>query len=324
MRIVLIAAYCVSMLAAAGCGDRPPVYPEERWSYVHPKKRGLDKEILHKEMAALGPAAGHVVIVRGGEVVYSSGEISQPMQLFSASKSIVSLLCGRLLHLSHLDLKMKVPVESMAVNPPVHTMLSMTSNFELEPHSPGTHYAYNNHAYNFLGEYLREKFYDGLDPAEILYRELLSHIGGRDEVGFEGQWGGWGGGFSVSARDLARIGLLVLREGKWRDQQLLPAEFIQELYRPQVPADAEESAHRGPNDAWNQHHFTSRLKDNYSFGWWLGSQRDGVARHIRMSGRGGTFLKVHPELDLVIAVVNDKPKGAPDAGDYLKAVQAAM
>ena len=30
----------------------------------------------------------------------------------------------------------------------------------------------------------------------------------------------------LSARDMARLGLLMLRQGRWRDRQLIPAEWV--------------------------------------------------------------------------------------------------
>lgn len=38
--------------------------------------------------------------------------------------------------------------------------------------------------------------------------------------------GHWGGGMFISARDMARFGLLVLRNGKWKEKQILSTEFL--------------------------------------------------------------------------------------------------
>jgi CubicO group peptidase (beta-lactamase class C family) len=38
--------------------------------------------------------------------------------------------------------------------------------------------------------------------------------------------------FYASARDLARFGLLYLRRGRWGDQQVIPAEWVDESTRP--------------------------------------------------------------------------------------------
>ena len=38
--------------------------------------------------------------------------------------------------------------------------------------------------------------------------------------------GHWGGGMFISARDMARFGLLTLRRGRWNDRQILSEEWI--------------------------------------------------------------------------------------------------
>ena len=38
--------------------------------------------------------------------------------------------------------------------------------------------------------------------------------------------GHWGGGMFISARDMARFGLLTLRNGKWKDKQILSPDFL--------------------------------------------------------------------------------------------------
>ena len=38
--------------------------------------------------------------------------------------------------------------------------------------------------------------------------------------------GHWGGGMWISARDLARFGLLTLRRGRWKDKQIISEEWM--------------------------------------------------------------------------------------------------
>jgi CubicO group peptidase (beta-lactamase class C family) len=48
-------------------------------------------------------------------------------------------------------------------------------------------------------------------------RKMQSMIGG----------GHWGGGMFISARDMARFGYLFLRNGRWRDRELVASKWIQ-------------------------------------------------------------------------------------------------
>jgi len=50
--------------------------------------------------------------------------------------------------------------------------------------------------------------------------------------------GHWGGGMFISARDMARFGLLTLRNGKWKDKQILSTEFLK---RATTPTTAQET-----------------------------------------------------------------------------------
>jgi CubicO group peptidase (beta-lactamase class C family) len=42
----------------------------------------------------------------------------------------------------------------------------------------------------------------------------------------------WGGGLIISARDMARFGLLTLRRGRWNDKQILSEEWIRKATTP--------------------------------------------------------------------------------------------
>jgi CubicO group peptidase (beta-lactamase class C family) len=44
--------------------------------------------------------------------------------------------------------------------------------------------------------------------------------------------GHWGGGMFMSARDMARFGLLTLRRGRWRYQQVLSEEWMKQATTP--------------------------------------------------------------------------------------------
>jgi CubicO group peptidase (beta-lactamase class C family) len=56
-------------------------------------------------------------------------------------------------------------------------------------------------------------------------------------------------GFRMSTRDLARFALLFLREGRWRDQQIIPADWVRE--------STASHSERGPDSG-------------YGYMWWTG------------------------------------------------------
>jgi CubicO group peptidase (beta-lactamase class C family) len=98
-----------------------------------------------------------------------------------------------------------------------------------------------------------------------------------------------GGGLSVTARDLTRVGQLVLDQGKWQGQQVVPADWVSAATSRQLPLkEAPDNEQVG-----------------YGYQWWLPGgfeQRGQPISCIAGLGYGGQFLGVFPGLDLVITM----------------------
>ncbi len=92
-----------------------------------------------------------------------------------------------------------------------------------------------------------------------------------------------GGGLRLRARDMAKIGQLVLAGGRWNDRQIVPKAWIDASMTPRIEAT-------GP-------YF-------YGYLWWLGrSLHNGREVHWAGAlGRGGQSIRIVPELDLVVVV----------------------
>jgi CubicO group peptidase (beta-lactamase class C family) len=82
--------------------------------------------------------------------------------------------------------------------------------------------------------------------------------------------------FRMSSRDLARFGLLYQRNGKWKDQQIVPADWINESIKPYSDT--------GKN-----------FMSGYGYLWWIGKDGRYEARGFR-----GQTLMVHPGRQVVI------------------------
>jgi len=107
-------------------------------------------------------------------------------------------------------------------------------------HEPGTVYEYNDTRVNVLALAIMNVWREPLP--KVLKREVMDPIGASPTwrwQGYENSWvvidgqmmqtvsggGHWGGGMWLSARDQARFGLLTLRNGKWKNRQLLSEEW---------------------------------------------------------------------------------------------------
>jgi len=99
-------------------------------------------------------------------------------------------------------------------------------------------------------------------------------------------------GLQLTTRELAKLGHLYLRQGKWDGQQIIPAEYVQASLRP-----------------YSQ---TGRGTD-YGYCWYLPpDRRPGTFLAI---GFGGQFLACFPDLDLIFAMTAYPDPNKPAAHD---------
>jgi CubicO group peptidase (beta-lactamase class C family) len=107
--------------------------------------------------------------------------------------------------------------------------------------------------------------------------------------------------FDLSARDLARFGLLFARGGNWRGEQLVPEDWVRES----------TAAH------WPE----TGLRGGYGYMWWAANPNDlnlfGVTTEpgaFMASGSGGQRMLVLPQSDLVVVhrVANTPLPGGPN------------
>jgi CubicO group peptidase (beta-lactamase class C family) len=108
-------------------------------------------------------------------------------------------------------------------------------------HAPGTVYEYNDTRVNLLALASTNLWRRPLP--QVLREHVMDPIGASSTwrwLGYENSWilldgewvqvvsGGshWGGGMFISALDMARFGLLHLRNGSWGDQRILSSEWL--------------------------------------------------------------------------------------------------
>jgi CubicO group peptidase (beta-lactamase class C family) len=116
-------------------------------------------------------------------------------------------------------------------------------------YEPGTRYKYNDVRVNVLAlaalQVLRRPL------PEVLREEVMEPIGASSTwrwYGYDNAWieldgrkvqsvtggGHWGGGMFINAWDLARFGYLFLRNGKWKDRQIVSEQWIQMARTPGI------------------------------------------------------------------------------------------
>ena len=118
-------------------------------------------------------------------------------------------------------------------------------------YAPGTHYKYNDVRVNVMAlaalhvlrrplpDVLREELMEPIGASSTWrwhgYENSYIELDGRRVQSVAGG-GHWGGGMFINAYDMARFGYLFLRNGKWRDRQLVSEKWI-EMARTPGPAN---------------------------------------------------------------------------------------
>ena len=88
-----------------------------------------------------------------------------------------------------------------------------------------------------------------------------------------------GGGIFINTYDHARFGLLFLRNGKWKNQQLLSEKWINAVQQP------------------------SAANKSYGYMWWLNAEQNwkGISPKVYYAvGFGGNYIIIDKEHDLVV------------------------
>ena len=159
---------------------------------------------------------------------------------------------------------------------------------------PGTVYEYNDVRVNLLAYSLLQVFRQPLPT--VLKERIMDPIGASTTwrwFGYENSYtlidgqqvqsvsggGHFGGGLFINTLDHARFGLLMLRNGKWKDKQLISPAWIQEATQPSV------------------------TNSEYGYLWWVNA--DGHFPRAPQSvyaaeGFGGNYVIILPEQDMVV------------------------
>ncbi|MBX2874705.1 MAG: beta-lactamase family protein [Saprospiraceae bacterium] len=125
-----------------------------------------------------------------------------------------------------------------------------------------------------LSVYLKEKLWDPMGMEHDAHWII-------DETGMELALGG----LNISLRDYAKLGLLYLQKGRWKDQQLVPAEWVEQAISPDAP-------HLMPGRD-NQ---SSSNRYGYGFQWWIPEKPMG---DFFAAGIYNQYIYVYPEKDFI-------------------------
>ena len=266
-----------------------------------------------------------VMIVKNGSVIYSrwqsKGAEDKPHALHSVSKTFTSTAVGLAIADGKMALTDKVidffpdklpgEVSENLKAMTVRDLLTMTCGHDNEPsarntqqdwvsgflahpvvHQPGTYFLYNSMGTYMLSAIVQkvtgEKVVDYLYPR--LFEPLHIEKPQWDESPQGINCGGWG--LYLKTEDLAKMGQLLLQEGRWNGRQVIPAEWVNEMSRKQVEnASPGASAADIENSDWMQGYCYQMWRCRYGC--------------FRADGAMGQYIIVVPDKNAVIAITSE-------------------
>jgi len=307
------------------------IFPGKPWGQIASlDKAGWSKEKLaaaHEYANADSIHTSAVMIVQGGEVVDEWGDFDKKIDSYSVRKSLLSALYG--IYSSEGVIDINETLEQLGIDDSpdpltkeekqarIVDLLRARSgvyhsvDFETETmakdqpargsHAPGTFWYYNNWDFNVLGTIFEKK--TKLKIGDAFYERIAKPIGMED---FRPSDVFYFGGpqsihpayhFEITARDMARFGLLYLRHGRWNGKQVVPEAWV------------EKSSHASEMVKTN-----GVDRGGYEYLWWVDY---GGVHFPEISlpgiysarGNGAHYIFVIPTLDMVVVhrTDNDPP-----------------
>jgi CubicO group peptidase (beta-lactamase class C family) len=310
-------------------------FPGKSWQQVSSlEKAGWSKEKLaaaHEYANADSIHTSAIMIVQGGEVVDQWGDVDKKIDSYSVRKSLLSALYGIYSSEGVIDISQTLEqlgiddspdpltkeekqarvVDLLRARSGVYHLVdfeteSMTKNRPTRgSHAPWTFWYYNNWDFNVLGTIFEKK--TGLKIGEAFYQRIAKPIGMQDfQPGDVFYFGGPASihptyHFEITARDMARFGLLYLRHGRWNQKQIVPEAWV------------EKSSHASEMVMANGVDL-----GGYEYLWWVdygGVHFPEVSLPGIFSARGSGahYLFIIPTLDLVIVHRTDNDPPVRDA-----------
>ncbi|MEF2072587.1 serine hydrolase domain-containing protein [Consotaella aegiceratis] len=286
---------------------------------VDPQTAGWSSDgIAAVKAFAARQATDALLVLQGGRIVFSIGDLGHKFLCHSIRKSFLSAIVGEDVARGTIDLEAtladlgiddKLGLGEVEKRATVYDLLTARSGiyhpagYETEwmrlikekrhAHAPGTFWCYNNWDFNALGTIFAQR--TGHNIHQAFEERIARPVGMQDfDLGSEHP-DGWMEPFEISdhpaypfrmsTRDLARFGQLFLQGGRCGDRQVLERDWVVESVLPY--------SHAGARGA-------------YGYMWWL--ERDGVflpqvvtpTGSFAAVGAGGHYCLVVPALDMVV------------------------
>ena len=318
-----VAIACGPQRARTPATAAATIFPAAAWDqHVRPEAAGFCAAGLEQVTArARELSTSAMMAVVGGKVVYEYGDVSQVSYLASVRKSILAMMYGNyvksgLIKLDKTLAELNVddnqglsPLERRATiadllgarsgvyHPASNPGDSLADAPLRGSQQPGTYFLYSNWDFNALGTIFEQETKQ--DIYDALEKDIARPIGMQDfdrrthrRTGDATRSRHLAYHMNLSTRDMARVGYVMLRNGRWNREQIVPEDWARRISSAVTPV--------------NQMNPASFRKGPFGYGylWWVWDGPFSTGPYDgAYTGRGavGQFITVFPKLDLVVA-----------------------
>jgi len=298
----------------------PDYWPTAGWQSTTPEEQGLDSDKLADgllKMREQNVQIHSLLVIRNGYVVADATFYPYDGQTLhdvaSVTKSMMTTLIGIAIDQGKLELddkmvsffpdysianldqrKEKITVRHLAsmssgldctAEADEKTLQEMVASPDYEQFvldrkviwAPGEHFVYCSPAIHLLSPILQQA--TGMTALDFARQYLFEPLGIHDSMWEKGPkdfYDGWGD-LSLLPHDMAKVGFLFLNKGQWEGEQIISRQWVEEATKTQL--------------------VISDSEDSYGYGWWLDPAVEGG---YRADGRGGQYIFVLPEWDMII------------------------
>ena len=266
-----------------------------------------------------------MVVLQNGKVVYEYGNTQQVSYLASVRKSILAMLFGKYVENGTINLEKTIGElgidedDGLLASEKEATIRDIITARSGVFHIPanggydkknvlkrgsvkhGEYFLYNNWDFNVAGHILEQA--TGRSVYEEVEKQLAIPLGFQDwNIDNQSRKVNTSKSrFSayhiyVSARDLAKVGQLMLNKGKWKGKQLISADWIKKITSTVTPVSV-------VNKRYNRND-KSLTQFSYGYMWWILDKfydRSDMQGAYSGTGWAGQYVTVIPQRNLVIA-----------------------
>jgi CubicO group peptidase (beta-lactamase class C family) len=253
-----------SMVGNTAQPDEDVYWPTEAWRVAAPEEQGMDAALLQEMLDAIEEQNLYIdgmVVVHNGYIVaekyYAPYQQDSPHEMYSITKSVVSALIGIAIQEGYIH-SVDDPVlgffpertfendDALKQSITLEHLLTMSSGLawdwdemvstrdwvqyvldQLMYIEPGVEFYYGSGNAHVLSAIIQET--SGLSSDDFAQQYLFDPLGIAEtnwQRAIDGiAKGGWG--LKMTPRDMAKLGYLYLKQGKWDGRQIIPAGWIE-------------------------------------------------------------------------------------------------